>query len=291
MKKLFKWNYNELLIATFGLFLYCLSIKLFVVPNDLYNGGIMGLSQIIRTIILKVWTINIKLDIATIIYYLINIPLFIIAYKKMGKNFFFRTLYCVTISTIFLLLIPDNTIPLTNNLLTNILVGGSLCGFGCGLAFSVGASTGGTDIIGMLLTKKHRRITVGNFGLTFNVIVYSASALVGGIETMIYSVLYSVFDSVILDRMHDRNICSTNIIFSKENPKVIIDYIKNDLERDVTYWEAKGGYDDSMTYVTYAVLSKYEKNRLEHFIKENKLNTFVVSETMVGVLGNFEKKL
>ena len=189
MKKLFKWNFNEFLMATFGLCLYCLSIKLFIVPNNLYNGGIMGLSQILRTIILKIKDINFNFDIATIIYYLINIPLFIVAYKKMGKNFFFRTLYCVTISTIFLLIIPNIEFPLTDNLLTNILIGGTLCGFGCGLAFSVGASTGGSDIIGMILTKKYRKITVGNFCLAFNIVIYSVSAVIGGIETMIYSVL------------------------------------------------------------------------------------------------------
>lgn len=291
MKKLFKWNYNEFIIATFGLFLYCLSIKFFIVPNNLYNGGIMGLSQILRTIILDITNLDINVDIATIIYYLINIPLFVVAYRKMGRNFFNRTIYCVTISTIFLFLIPDISKPLTDNLLTNILIGGCLCGFGSGLSFSVGASTGGTDIIGLVLTKKHKRITVGSFGLTFNVVIYSASALVGGIETMIYSVLYSVFDSMVLDSMHDRNICSINIIFSKENPKVIIDYIKNELDRDATYWEATGGYDNTKTFVTYTVLSKYEKSRLEHFIKENKLDTFVVSQNRVGVLGNFEKKL
>lgn len=291
MKKLFKWNYNEFIIATFGLFLYCLSIKFFIVPNNLYNGGIMGLSQILRTIILQITNLDLNVDIATIIYYLINVPLFVVAYKKMGRNFFNRTIYCVTISTIFLFLIPDISKPLTDNLLTNILIGGCLCGFGSGLSFSVGASTGGTDIIGLLLTKKHKRITVGSFGLTFNIVIYSASALVGGIETMIYSVLYSVFDSMVLDSMHDRNICSINIIFSKNNPKVIIDYIKNELDRDATYWEGIGGYDNTKTYITYAVLSKYEKSRLEHYIKENKLDTFVVSQNRVGVLGNFEKKL
>ncbi len=291
MKKLFKWNYNEFIIATFGLFLYCLSIKFFIVPNNLYNGGIMGLSQILRTIILQITNLDLNVDIATIIYYLINVPLFVVAYKKMGRNFFNRTIYCVTISTIFLFLIPDISKPLTDNLLTNILIGGCLCGFGSGLSFSVGASTGGTDIIGLLLTKKHKRITVGSFCLSFNVVIYSASALVGGIETMIYSVLYSVFDSMVLDSMHDRNICSINIIFSKNNPKVIIDYIKNELDRDATYWEGTGGYDNTKTYITYAVLSKYEKSRLEHYIKENKLDTFVVSQNRVGVLGNFEKKL
>ena len=278
-------------MATIGLFLYCASIKLFIVPNNLYNGGVMGLAQLLRTVVLRYISLDLKIDIATVFYYLINIPLFIVAYKKIGKDFVYRTFYCVTMSTIFLLLIPDLKGPLTDNLLTNILIGGSLCGFGCGLAFAVGASTGGVDIIGMLVTKKYRRITVGNIGLAFNVFIYAACAIVGGIETLIYSILYSVFDSVVLDRMHIRNICSIDIIFTKDNPKPIIDYVKNELDRDATYWEAKGGYDNSKTYITYVVLSKYETYILEHHIRENNIKSFIVSENRIGVLGNFKKKL
>ena len=291
MKKLFKWNYKEFLTATFGLFLYCLSIKLFVLPNNLYNGGVMGLSQVIRTILLKVFDLNFQFDIATVIYYFINIPLLYLAYKKLGKNFFVRTLYCVSISTLFLFIIPDIDLPLTDNLLTNVVVGGALCGFGVGLSFSVGASTGGVDIVGMALTKKFRGITVGNVSFTFNSIIYAACAIIGGVEILIYSVLYSIFDSAFTDLLHDRNICSTEVIFSKDKPDKLIKYIIDVLERDATYWEAKGGYDNSKTYITYCVLSKYEKNRLEQFIKDNNLNTFVVNENFVKVLGNFEKKL
>lgn len=291
MKKYLKWKYSELLISTFGLFLYCLSIKIFINPNNLYNGGIMGLSQLLRTFIINSTGKTFNFDIATLIYYLINIPLFYLAYKKIGKVFFFRTLYCVTISTIFLFLIPDIKNPITDNILTNVLIGGVLCGFGSGLAFSSGASTGGTDIIGMDLTQKYKFITVGGFNLTVNALVYGISALIGGLETMIYSIMYSIFDSIVIDRMHIRNINSTLMIFTKKNPKTINNYIKNELNRDFTYWEAKGGYDDSKTYITYVVLSKYEKYLLETAMKERKLDAFIVDTDRVSVLGNFKKNL
>ncbi len=291
MKKYLRWNYTELLYAIFGLFLYCCSIKMFIIPNNLYNGGVMGLSQLLRTLILSTTNIKMSFDIATPIYYLINLPLFYLAYKKIGKSFFYRTLFCVTLSTIFLFLIPEIKNPLIDNLLTNILLGGVLCGFGCGLAISVGASTGGVDIIGMILTNKYRKITVGGFGIAFNVVIYSVCGILGGIETMIYSVLYSVFESIILDKLHIRNICSTMMIFSKKHPRAIIDYIKNTLDRDVTYWEAIGGYDDTKSYITYVVLSKYEKNVLELELKHEKFDAFIVESNGVSVLGNFKKKL
>jgi uncharacterized membrane-anchored protein YitT (DUF2179 family) len=80
-------------------------------------------------------------------------------------------------------------------------------------------------------------------------------------------------------------------MFSKKNPNVIIEYIKNELDRDATYWEAYGGYDSSKTYITYSVISKYEKYLLESFLKENKIDTFMVEENGVTVLGEFKKKL
>ncbi len=291
MKKYLRWNYLELLTALFGLFIYCFAINTFIVPNHLYNGGIMGLSQLIRTVVLKYSNVNVSFDIATPIYYLINVPLFYLAYKKMGKYFFYRTLFSVTICTIFLFFIPSNNLIVKDNLLTNVLIGGALCGFGCGIALSVGASTGGTDIIGMILTSKSKKITVGNFGLTFNAIIYSICGIMNGFEVMIYSILSSIFDAVTLDKMHVRNICSTVMIFSKKHPKRIIDYIKNTLDRDVTYWEAIGGYDDSKSYITYVVLSKYEKNLLETQLKHEKFEAFIVGSDGVSVLGEFKKNL
>ena len=291
MKKYLQWNRTELFCAIFGLFLYCCSIKLFIIPNNLYNGGVMGLSQLLRTLILSFVDIKVPFDIATPIYYLINIPLFYLAYKKISKFFFSRTLFCVTISTIFLFIIPDLNSPLTNDFLTNALLGGVLCGFGCGLAISVGASTGGVDIIGMILTNKYRKITVGNFCIAFNVVIYGVCGIIGGIETMIYSILYSVFESIVLDKMHIRNISSTMMIFSKKHPQKLINYIKEILDRDVTFWEATGGYDNSKSYITYVVLSKYEKNILETEIKNEKFDAFIVESNGVSVLGEFKKKL
>ena len=251
----------------------------------------MGLSQLIRTFILSIVDINLPFDIATPIYYLINIPLFILAYKKLGKYFFYRTLFSVTVCTIFLFIIPSDNLIIKDSLLTNVLIGGALVGFGCGIALSAGASTGGSDIIGMVLTSHSKKITVGNFGLAFNAFIYVICGIMNGLDIMIYSILSSIFDAVVLDRMHIRNICSTMMMFSKKHPRRIIDYVKKELDRDVTYWEAIGGYDDTKSYITYVVLSKYEKYLLESKLKHEKFDAFIVELNGVSVLGNFEKKL
>ena len=85
---------------------------------------------------------------------------------------------------------------------------------------------------------------------------------------MIYSIIYSAVDSLMVDKMHEQNICSTAFIFCKENPKQINDFIKNELKRDFTYWHAQGGFDDSRTYIIYTALTKYELIKLERTIKK-----------------------
>ena len=268
--------------------MFCLSINIFVVPNGLYSGGVLGLSQLIRSIVIDVFNLNISFDFSGILYYLINIPLFVLAYKNLSKQFLFRTVLVITVQTLLLSVIPTSAI--VNDTLTNVLVGGLLGGAGLGIILSCGASTGGSDIIGLVMAKKNNELSVGKLGLILNVFIFSITGIIYGLETMIYSIVYSFVDSLTLDKMHEQNICSTAFIFCKKNPKEINNFIKNDLGRDFTYWDAKGGYDDSRTYIIYTALTKYELIKLERKIKECDFNAFMVKSDGIGIKGEFEKK-
>ena len=267
MKKiisLFNWKINDLIKVTIGSLLFCIAINIFIVPNNLYTGGILGLSQLIRSIIIDIFKINIKFDFSGIIYYIINIPLLIIAYKKISKSFFIRTIFAVTMQTIMLSIIPTTAI--LNDTLSNILVGGILSGIGIGITLSCGASTGGTDIIGLALAKKNNNFSVGKLGIIINLIIYTIAGIRYGLEIMIYSIMYSVMESLMIDKMHEQNICSTAFIFCKKNPIKINNFIKNELNRDFTYWDAKGGYNDSRTYIIYtALLLTYSSQNNTYF--------------------------
>lgn len=291
MKSKLKWNYKEIIIVFIGIFINSLAVNLFIVPNHLYSGGIMGVSQLIRTFLLNTFSINVKFDMAVPIYYVINIPLFVLAYKKLGETFFFRTLFCVTINTILLAIIPVLEMPLTDDLLTNILIGGVLSGVGAGMYLSVGTSTGGTDIIAYILAKKIANFSLGTFGMIFNFFVYTICGIIGGIETMIYSVLFSIFSSVAVDKTHIKNINSTVLIITKEKPEKIAEFIRNRFDRGSTYWEAVGGYSNEKVYIVYATLSKYEKINLNMEIKDIDSSAFMVMDDGVKVFGNFDKRL
>ena len=121
MKKIFNWHIDDFLKAIVGSVLFCFAINFFVVPNHLYTGGVLGLSQLVRSIVIDTLNININFDFSGIIYYAINIPLFFVAYKNIGKVFFFRTLFAVSLQALLLSVIPSKQI--IDDILTNVLVG------------------------------------------------------------------------------------------------------------------------------------------------------------------------
>ena len=291
MKKIISildWNLKDFSKMLLGSLMFCVAVNVFIVPNNLYTGGLLGIAQLIRSIIIDIFKVKTSFDFSGILYYLFNIPLFFIAYKNISKTFFTRTLLVTSIQTVMLSLIPTN--PIVNDILTNVLVGGLLGGTGLGIVLSCGASTGGTDIIGFIFAKKNNELSVGKLGLMINIVTFTVAGIMYGLPTMIYSIMYSFVDSLTIDKMHEQNICSTAFVFCKKNPKDINNYIKNELGRDFTYWDAKGGYDDSRTYIIYTALTKYELIKLERKIKECDFNAFMVKSEGVGIKGEFEKK-
>lgn len=287
----FNWGWFKFSKCIIGIFLYSLSVNLFIVPNNLYTGGILGLSQIIRSFLISTFNIHTNFDISSIIYYLINIPLFIIAYKNISRTFFIRTIFTVTINSLFLFIIPIPTAPLTENLLVNTMIGGIICGLGIGMVLSTGSSSGGTDIIGISINKKHDNISIGNIGLIFNVLIYAITGVSYGIEIMIYSIIFAVFETIMLDKNHTQNIKSETIVFTKKDPSEIIHFINYELKRGSTYWETIGGYTNTKTYMIFTVLSKYERMRLERHMNEFDKQAFMVSDDGLLVKGEFGKYL
>ena len=140
--------------------LYSLGINLFVVPTGLYTGGIMGFAQLLRTLFLHLTGLELKIDIAGIINYAINLPILCIAWKRLDHRVVFKTLLSVTSTTVFMSLIPRTDI-LHGDQLAECLIGGILCGCGIGITLWMGGTTGGMDVIGMMLIKKGSHTSIG----------------------------------------------------------------------------------------------------------------------------------
>ena len=187
-------------IAVLGTFLYAVGVNLFTVPAGIYAGGVVGLSQVLRTLLARSFTLPSGVDIAGILYFLFNVPVLIMAWRELGRGFLVRTLLCVGASSLFLSLLPAPAVPILDDPLAACVVGGILCGFGLGLTLTCGCSTGGLDVIGLCLSKRGSKFTVGRFSLSFNVMLYAACAFLFDIRTAIYSVIYTVFCALFIDR-------------------------------------------------------------------------------------------
>ena len=287
--KIFKWDYKELLQNTIGVIIFSFTVNMFIQPNNLYSGGIFGLAQLLNKLANHLFSIN--SNITSIIYFAINIPLFILAFFKISKSFCARTMYAIVLQTILLMLIPIPNKPLINDLLTNVLIAGTLVGIGIANILSSTGSTGGTDIIGIVLTSKYQNFSVGRFALMFNSIIFGISGIFYGIPIMIYSIMYSIVENISIDKLHEQNVSSSAIIFTKKKPEKLLKFVRNDLNRGATSWVGTGEYDQTKTYITYLALSRYELHKLEKYLKVSKEDVFLVKNDYVGVDGNFAKRL
>lgn len=287
----FKWSANEFSKAIIGCFIFAFAINIFIVPNSLYNGGILGIAQLIRSILETILNVKFPFDISGIINFAINIPLFIIAYKMISETFFRRTLICVIFQTIFLTIIPAPSVAIIKDILASVLIGGIIAGVGSGMTLSASGSGGGTDIIGLVISMRNQKTSVGKIGGAINIIIYIICGILYGLPIMIYSIIYAVIASLVVDQTHEQNICSYVMIFTKKKPDAIISFIREELQRDTTYWEGFGGYDKSKTYISYCALSKYEMQRLERHLPELDQNAFMIKSEGIGIEGNFKKNL
>jgi uncharacterized membrane-anchored protein YitT (DUF2179 family) len=282
----------RILCAVGGMLIFALGINLFIVPAGLYNGGVLGLSQIIRTLLVRYGHLNMGgTDVAGIINLALNIPLFILAYRSIGRGFFLRTLICVGSQTLFLTLIPIPTVPLVEDTLTACVIGGIIGGAGIGIALRNGGSGGGTDILGIYLTRHHQGFSVGRLALTVNLVIYTACALLFDITVVIYCIIYTAVSTLMMDRTHTQNINTQVFIFTKEDPGRVMKYILKDLERGATYWKGRGGYTEEETNIIFSVVSKHELALLKKNLREVDPQAFLVSKENVGIEGRFLKHL
>lgn len=281
---------KKLCIAVFGTFLFAAGMNLFVVSANLYSGGFLGIGQIIRTLLIDIIGLPISgIDIAGIVFYMINIPIFIVAYRELGKRFFFVTMICVTMQTIFLTFIPTDIKILGNEPFISAIIGGVIAGYGVGITLREGGSGGGQDVLGLYLMKKDNKLSVGKIAILINVCVYTICALMYDLKTVIYSLVYVLVSSFVTDRIHLQNVNVQATIVSKDIDK-IVELIKK-YHRTATAVEGQGCYLGEATNMIITVLSKYEARLLENAIKENCIDAFIIISDVSHVYGRYDKHL
>lgn len=281
----------RLLAAVLGEGVVALALNLFIVPLNLYSGGLMGLSQLIRTLLQNAGMNFGNADIAGILYFLMNVPILILAYTTLGREMTFKTIICTVSFSMFYSIIPSPQTPIVDDYLTAVMLGGIIVGVASGIVLTCGGSGGGLDIVGLCLSKRGSQFTVGKFSLTFNFFLYAACLFLFVPEVAIYSVIYNFFTAMVLDRMHQQNVNVQAMIFTKEDEKVLGRFIIEKLGRSVTYWEGTGAYSGKGLHVLVVCVSKFEIEQLIRTVQEHDPHAFTTVQERVRVYGNFIRKI
>ena len=280
------YDYTMILI---GSALFAASINLFVVPVNLYNGGIVGLSQIFRTVLVSRMNLNFSFDIGGVINFLINVPLFVMAYRSLSRKFFLGTLLSLITQTVCFSLIPIPAVPILDDVLASLIIGAIVGALGIGMTLVSGASGGGTDIVGVYAALHWKSFSVGKLQLLFNALVYCLCAFLFDLPIAIYSIIYAAVYSFVLDKVHLQNIEMSLMIFTK-NPEIKSRILK-DFVRGVTYWKGLGAYTQTETEVLVTIVSKDEVNDLRRMITQMDPKAFIIVNEGLQITGNFIKRL
>jgi len=284
-------KFIEFLWSTAGCFLFAFGVNVIITPLGLYNGGFMGIAQLIRTVLFQMFDFSFlqQIDIAGIVYYIINIPIFYWAFKEMGKGFLVRSLVSVTIQTAFMTFIPVPVEPVFGDRLMSCIIGGLVVGTGVGMILRGRSSGGGQDIIGVIFAKKYPGFSVGKIAIMMNVAVYAVCLWMFDIEVVVYSLIYTTVLAMACDRVHVQNINMSVMIFTKQQG--IEDIVLKEMGRGVTKWEGVGAYTNETSHILYIMISKYEVEQLKEIIHRVDPRAFIIFNEGSMVVGNFEKRL
>ena len=170
---------NKMFFLALGPFVAAFALEVFLVPNNIIDGGIVGVSIIVSYLT----EINLGLLI-----FLINIPFFLLAFNKIGKKFVIQTFYAVGMLALALNIYQTHRIPTTGDLLLSTVFGGIILGIGVGIVLKHEGSLDGTEIMSLVLSKKFG-FSVGEWIMTFNIFIYAAAGLVFGWHRAMYAVM------------------------------------------------------------------------------------------------------
>lgn len=272
-----------------GSVLLTVGIWLFVTPNHINFGGMIGLSQLIEYAIKHLLPVPSGLNLLGIINFTLNIPLFIMAYTIMNRDFCIKTLVSLAIQTVLLSLLPAVNAPVVEDMILNVVFGAMICGIGVGLALSGSGCCGGMDIATVCLVKKKPDFKTGQVSIYFNIVLFGICLFVYDVKTIMYSAVFVGILYTVADHFHYQNINVTALIFTKE--PMVKQRILKEMGRGVTCWKGEGAYTSTDCEVLFVALNAYEESQIEQIIHETDPHAFVTYQSGAKVHGGFEKRL
>ena len=271
------WDY---VLITIGSIIFCLAWTSFLIPNGLASGGMTGLCTIIQ------YGTGIPVGVT---YPIINVLLLILAFFSLGKSFGFKTVYVIVFTSILFEVLPRfpqlEVLNIPDKLLV-ALVGGAMESIGIGIVLLKGGSTGGTDIVAMIINK-YWPISPGKVYLYSDIFIIALLLFVPGmgIVDMIYAYVVMLTFSFGVDYVLLGNKSSVQILVFSSKYKEIADHIINDVHRGVTALQSVGWYSQKESKVLLIVARKQQMTEVVSEIKEIDRNAFISISTANSVYG------
>lgn len=268
MREYLKTHKREILMAyaqiLIGSVIGAAAYPTFLIPNNIAPGGLTGVATILNY--LAGWPVGITALV-------LNIPLFLIGYRTMGKVFAFRSLVATALFTILIDILPLK--PVSEDPLLGTLFGGVVLGIGLGLILRGGATTGGSDMIARMVHRRFSFITVGMFLFALDFLVVLAAAIfIGGTEA-----LYAMIDIYVCGRVIDAVMVGFGgnkaCFVMTDAWQKITGRVLNEIERGCTLLEARGAYSGTSRPVVMCVMSRQEMTALKRIVQEEDEKAFM----------------
>ena len=271
-------NFLSFLLITLGATLAALALEIFLVPNNIIDGGIIGISIMISYIT------KVKLSILT---FVLNIPFLILGYKQLGKSFLIKAAYAMLVFSI--LLEQFKPVPeLTNDILLATVFGGLLLVIGVGFVIKFGACLDGTEVVAILINKK-TSFSVGQVVMFLNFFIYSTSGLLFGWDRALYSILTYFITFKIIDMVSEGFEQAKAAMIITNHGEEIANSIYKHLGRTVTMLEGEGLISGKKV-VLYAVVTRIEIPELKRIVAADDYSAFVTITDVNEIVGKHIKK-
>lgn len=280
---MFLMEAKRILAVIIGSFLNAICLNFFLIKANVYASGLTGAAQLLSS----VFKDFIGFDITTgILVLIMNIPVFLLGWYKVGKGFTIYSMISVAFLTLFLEILP--TISLSNDIMLNAVFGGLIGGIGIGLTLKLGASTGGMDIIAMVLSKINDK-PIGSYLLILNGIIIAMAGILYLPENALYTLLTLYVTTRVIDTIHTSNEKVTAMIITRK-ANDLQEAIHKNLVRGITIIPARGAYSKENKDMLYLVITRYELYDLEQIINEVDPDAFTNVVQTTGIFGFFRKE-
>ena len=268
---------KEYALTTLGIVLTAIALEYFFFPNDIAAGGVSGIALVINGV--TGWNISIMV-------FILNIILFILAFVVLGKGFGGKSIYATVMLSVVMEIIERVFSPriLTDNMFLASFFGSALLAMGSAIVFHQGASTGGTSILAAIISK-FTSLGVGTSLLLNDSIICLLAINVFGIDKGLFGFFSLILIGLLIDKFIDGfNTCKQVFIITSK-AEMVVNFINKDIDRGCTVLNGKGGYTDSEVKIVYTVLSSNQFITLKSFIKENNPEAFITVNDSKEVLG------